>query len=449
MNNHQKISGLLGAALVFAGCNAANDLASKAAEASDNAGIDVTGTAASLAKQCGIDVECKAGIVEGNASISGVASVDAFFASVLDFQSKADQVSADIDAKLDATRADFGIAADADLKAELSARIAQNLESGVTVRTEPASCAVDAQAVLDAQAKCDTSIEPAKASVMCDGSCDVQADVQVDCSAEAQLHCTINPPMGSCSGSCTGSCATQLAAAAKCDGICRGSCAGSCATFADSTGTTCAGACDGMCQGSCEQTMMEAASCSGSCSGECTISPPDGMCQGAVRAQCDQMSSAMVACRGRCLGRVVPPKAKAECEAHARAQAKLNVECTPPRLVLDYKLKAGADAQGQARFVAAMENLRVRLPGLLATREQASSVVGAGTDLVADASVALKSGIKVAEKAVAKGDLRIIFGLTCAAREADHVADAIKDSGDRIATSLRGCNDIKDALGMK
>jgi hypothetical protein len=446
MNIHRKIWGLIAAALALAGCNAADTLAAKAAEA--NANTDIAGTAASLAKQCGIDVECKAGIVEGNASISGVASIDAFFASVLDFQSKADQVSADIDAKLDATRADFGIAADADLKAELSAQIQQNLESGVTVRSEPASCAVDTQAVLDAQAKCDASIEPATASVMCDGSCDVQADVQVDCGAQAELHCTINPPMGSCSGSCTGSCATQLAAAAKCDGICRGSCAGNCAAYADSTGSTCAGSCDGMCQGSCEQTMMAAASCTGSCSGECTISAPNGMCQGAVRAQCDQMGSAMVACKGRCLGQVVPPKAKAECEAHARAQAKLDVECTPPRLVLDYKLKADAEAQGQARFVAALENLRVRLPGLLATREQASSVVGAGADLVADAKVALQTGIKTAEKAVAKGDLRLIFGLTCAAREADHVADAVKDSSDRLANSVQGCNDVKDALGM-
>jgi hypothetical protein len=32
-------------------------------------------TVATLAKECGIDVDCETGILEGNASISGVASV--------------------------------------------------------------------------------------------------------------------------------------------------------------------------------------------------------------------------------------------------------------------------------------------------------------------------------------------------------------------------------------
>jgi len=443
MTMHRTVTSLIGALLALGGCKAANDLAAQA-----EANADITSTAASLAKQCGIDVDCKAGIAEGNASISGVASVDAFFGAVLDYQTKEDQASADIDAKLDAVRADFGIAADADLKAELSAQIQQNLESGVTVHTEPASCAVDTQAVLDAQAKCDESIDPGKATVMCAGKCDVQADVQVDCGADAHLDCTINPGMASCSGSCSGSCSTQLSVAASCDGVCRGACSGNCNAFSDSAGTTCAGACDGMCQGSCEHTAMASASCTGSCSGECTVQAQSGTCQGAVSAQCEQSGSAMVACRGRCHGHVVPPKAKAECEAHARARAKLDVECTPPRLAVDYTLKSDADAQGQAHFVAALENLRARLPGLLAARERAGSVVGAGTDLVADAKVALKAGITTAEKAVVKGDLRTVFGLTCAAREADHVADVLKDSSDRLANSVRGCDDVKGALGM-
>src|SRR3972149_992550 len=63
------------------------------------------GVKAELAKSCGIDVECSAGgIVEGNASISGVASIDAFFQSVLSFQAKAGNVSAGIEAELAAIR---------------------------------------------------------------------------------------------------------------------------------------------------------------------------------------------------------------------------------------------------------------------------------------------------------------------------------------------------------
>lgn len=445
MTIHHRHMGLIGAALVLGGCNVEvpNTIADKAADA------NLGSAAASLAKQCGIDVECKGGIVEGNASISGVASVDAFFTSVLSYQAKADHVSADIEARLSAIRADFGIAADADLNAELTARIQQNLEGGVTVRSEPARCAVDSQAVVEAQAQCDTSIDPGKVSVMCDGSCDVETSAAVDCGTEAELHCTINPPMGSCTGSCTGSCSAKLETAAKCDGVCRGSCAGDCSAYADAEATICAGECAGMCQGNCEIAMMTEASCSGACTGECTITAANGKCESAVRAHCDTKASGMVSCRGRCEGQVVPPKAKAECEAHARAEAKLNVECTPPRLVLDYKLKADAEAVAQARFVAALENLRVRLPGLLASLGQANSVAAAGVDLVADARVALKGGIKAAGNAVAKADLRMVFGLTCAAREADHVADAIKGSSDRLAKSVRGCTDVKDAIGAR
>jgi len=53
---------------------------------------------ATIAKACGIDVDCKGGgIAEGNASISGVASIDAVFQSVLNFQAKADNISAGAD----------------------------------------------------------------------------------------------------------------------------------------------------------------------------------------------------------------------------------------------------------------------------------------------------------------------------------------------------------------
>jgi hypothetical protein len=157
----------------------------------------------------------------------------------------------------------------------------------------------------------------------------------------------------------------------------------------------------------------------------------------------------MIACNGRCEGQVVPPKGKAECEASARAQTKLDVECTPPRIVLDYALRTDTDADARSRFAAAMENLRESLPGLSARLEQAKSVSAAGSDLVSDARVAVKGGIQSAEKAVAKGDLRTIFGLACAAREVDNVADAIKDSSDRLAKSVHDCTGLKSAVGAQ
>jgi len=62
------------------------------------------GTLDDLAGQCGLTCP-KTGIVDGNASISGVASVDSFFQAVLDFQAKANNVSAGIDAQLAAIKA--------------------------------------------------------------------------------------------------------------------------------------------------------------------------------------------------------------------------------------------------------------------------------------------------------------------------------------------------------
>src|SRR4051794_368626 len=53
------------------------------------------GTVEDAAAACGLTCP-KTGIVDGNASISGVVSVDAFFQSVLNFQAKADNVSAGI-----------------------------------------------------------------------------------------------------------------------------------------------------------------------------------------------------------------------------------------------------------------------------------------------------------------------------------------------------------------
>src|SRR5690349_2769599 len=76
-----------------------------------------------LAKSCGIDINCEAGIVDGNASISGVASVDAFFQSVINFRGKADNVSSEIEAQLQAIRGDFGLEGKAAIGTELMAKL--------------------------------------------------------------------------------------------------------------------------------------------------------------------------------------------------------------------------------------------------------------------------------------------------------------------------------------
>jgi hypothetical protein len=402
-----------------------------------------------LAEQCGIDVKCSAGgIAKGNASISGVASIDAFFQSVLDFQLKANNVSAAIDAQLTAIRGDFGIKAGADLKAELSAQVKANLEAGLSVKAEPAQCSVDAKATLEAQAHCDASVDPGSAMVECSGSCEVDATAKVDCGASADLVCTVTPPMGMCSGTCKGSCEAKLSGKAKCDGVCKGTCDGTCSAYSDSAGTMCAGNCSGMCTGSCDVQLMAEAKCDGTCSGECNITPPSGMCTGGASAHCNAKAGAMVQCKGTCKGDIKPPSAKAECNASAKAEAKLNVQCTPPRVAINYTLKAGVDAMAQAKFEAGLKNLQVRLPALLAAVAQAKAVADAGVGLTGEGKAAMSGAISTASKAAGMGNLRVLFGLKCALGELDAVGGAIGGATTGLTASIKGAADLSGALGL-
>jgi hypothetical protein len=396
---------------------------------------------------CGL--ECGT-IAEGSASISGVASVDAFFSSVASFQGKANGVSAAMEAELNAIRADFGIAADADLAASIQAQIDANVQGSLSVKAEPARCAVDASATLEAQAKCDASIDPGMASVQCMGSCEVEASAEVDCGVDAEVQCTYTQPALECSGTCNGTCEVELTAEAECSGTCTGTCSGECSAYSDSGATQCAGKCDGMCMGSCKAAASADATCEGKCEGECTATAPDGNCEGAVRAECKGMANAMVECKGKCTGEFEPPMAKAECQASAKAEAKLNVECTPPRLEIAYVLKADAsvDVEAQARFVAAVENLKFRLPALLAALGKAELIVDAGEGLIADASGAVKGGVEAAGEAIGDGNLKIAFGIQCALTELPKVGDAIGGAATRLEGNVSAVASLKGALGM-
>jgi len=398
---------------------------------------------------CGLDCDCSAGgIAEGNAAISGVASVDAFFGSVINFQTKADSVSAAIDAEIAAIAGDFGLEAGASLEADLEAKIMANVEGGLTIDFEPARCAVNAEATIAAQAKCDASVNPGSAMVRCMGSCEVEATANVECSGSAELKCTVNPPMGMCEGTCKGSCTANLMAAATCEGTCRGTCSGDCSAYSDSGATMCAGKCDGMCQGSCEVELAAEVECEGECRGECTFTPPDGNCEGGIRAECEATGNAMVECSGRCEGDFEPPMAKAECQASAKAEAKLNVECTPPRVVIDYELNASASAESRAQFVAAIKSLEVRLPALLAAIGRAEFVADAGTGLAADATAAVRAGVNTAAGAAGEGNLRVLVGLKCAVGELGKVGSAIGEASGRLEGSLTAAGDLTGALGM-
>jgi len=400
-----------------------------------------------LAEQCGLDINCEAGgIAEGNASISGVASVDAFFGAVINFQNTALSVAGGIDAELEAIRADFGIEAGTELSAGIMAQASAHLEGGLTIEVEEPRCEVDASATLDAQAKCEAMVDPGSVMVACEGGCEVEASAEVSCDAEADLNCTLKAPSVACSGECKGSCTLEGSAAADCSGTCKGGCNGNCSLM--NASGECEGKCEGTCTGSCEMELEVAASCEGSCSGECTVQNPEGGCEGGIRAECKAKAGGMVMCDGRCDGEVTPPSASAECDASVKAEASLNVECKPPSIRIDYELAVGGnvDVEAQAKFVAALENLKVRLPKLKAALAKADLVAKAGAGLAASADGAVKGAINTS----LEGDvsLQAKFGLGCALMELGAVEGAISTASGRLSASVDASVELTSGLGL-
>lgn len=397
-----------------------------------------------LARQCGLTCPAE-GVLEGNAAISGVAQVDAFFATVNTFRGRADGVSAGIEAQLDAIRGDFGIAASTDLEAGLEAQIEANIDGDIVVEYQPARCAVDATATFEAKARCEAEVMPPTVELECKGSCDIEAGAELECDASATLECDFTGPTVDCEGTCKGTCEATLTAKATCSGICRGSCDGTCSAYSDEGLTQCAGECDGMCMGTCEAEVDASASCEGTCKGTCTVSGPEAECEGSARARCKANANASIMCKGKCEGDFEPPSASAECEASARAEAKLNVQCTPPELAINYKLKADVDATAQARFVAALKTLvRVRMPALLAASARAKSVASAGEDLRLAATAAVETSVEGA----LEGDLspKSQIGLACALGELEDVSDALSDSAERLNLSLTDAATVSAVL---
>ncbi len=432
----------LAAVLLVASCGGKNNPL--------NAGLKV------IEEQCGLGcpgdtvsgVMIK-GIADGNAAISGVASIDAFFGSVVNFQSAADNVSAGIEGQLAAIRADFGMKVDADVAAELDAQIKTNLSGGLNIESQPAKCAVDATATVSAQARCEGKVMPPTAMVECTGGCTVEATADVKCDAGVDLECEFTAPTVDCQGTCEGTCQAKLDVAASCSGSCTGTCSGTCSAYSDAGGTQCAGTCSGMCKGTCEAKADASAKCNGTCNGGCKVTNPTGGCMGAAHADCRAKGSASVMCSGKCDGKVTPPSASAECDASAKAEANVNVQCTPPTLKVSYTLKAGVDAAVQAKFEAGLKALiSVRLPALLQASARAKFVAQAGEDLAASAGDAVKTSIEATLKAPSKLSLKASFGLGCAAAQLKEVGNVVNTSRERLTTNLMAVTDISGKIGV-
>ena len=395
-----------------------------------------------LAEQCGLTCPSK-GILEGNASISGIASVDAFFGAVVDFQGAVNGVNANIRAELDKMALSVGLPAGssgADIKAAIQGKISGAVSGGLKIKYEPAKCQASVEVAASAAAECDVDVDPGSVEVRCEGSCNIDASAQADCSASGELKCVGTAPNLECSGSCKGSC--NLEVAATCEGTCRGTCNGTC-SVQDASGN-CAGSCEGTCEGSCE--LSAGGSCSGKCEGECTYTPPGAECEANVQARCEAMAEANVKCNGGCEGNATPPMVKAECEATVEAKAQASVECTPPAVEIAWQWSAEleGDVNAQAEFKAWINNFRLQFGALLAATKKATILVEVGSKLSGAANAAVKGA---ANELKTSGDLKASIGAGCALGQLEAVGQIVSSAGGSLQASLSASAEVTAAVG--
>ncbi len=387
---------------------------------------------------CGFGCSAE-GVLEGNAAISGIRSIDSFFGALVDFKSSADLMTenvADAKARLALSVGLPATAADAELKAALKAKIDANVSGGIKVKFAPPECKASVSATVEATAQCDADFDPGQASVKCEGSCTAEASAEVKCDAEAEMVCHGTAPSLKCEGSCTGSC--ELKASAKCDGTCHGTCSGSGGTQKNFNGS-----CDGKCQGECE--LEAGGECSGSCKGECAYTPPSGECKGDAKVECKAKGDAKVECKGECNGQVEPPKAKAECEAAAKAKANASAECTPPDLDVSFKFKGNVNAQQKAEFEAWMSGFKLQLGRLAAESEgRGKLLLAAAGDLVAAGEGAVKGSISDIS---ASGDLKAAAGAKCALEQLGSAKELLVGVQGQVEGNVKSVAEVMSVVG--
>ena len=382
------------------------------------------------------------GIAEGNASISGLASVDSFFSAVVNFGKAALEVQAGVDAELRGIAVSLGLeggATAAEIRGALSAKLEGAIDGGLKIEYAPPRCTVAASVAVDAAAKCDAEVDPGMATVECKGTCTVDASAEASCDASATVICKGTAPELKCDGTCTGSC--ELSGSLQCNGTCNGTCEGTCSvTGADGQ---CAGECMGQCKGSCE--LKAGAACEGSCQGSCEYQAPEGGCEADAEVRCQAAADASASCNGSCDGEVVPPKAKAECEASVEAEAKLRAECTPPSLEIRWQWSAefAGDVAAQAQFKAWVEGFRGRYAGLLAATARGKLVLDAGAGL-GEAAGSLVGSIQ--SDFGAEGGIRASVGIKCAVEQLGAVATVIADGTGALGGSLQASAEITAAI---
>ena len=411
-----------------------------------------------LAEECGL-VCPDTGVAEGNASISGIVSVDAFFSAVVDVRAATLRVSNTIRVELEGIAASLGLEGYAELSLDelgaavetgLQAQFSAFVEGGLTISYEPPRCELDVEASVQAAAECDVDVDPGSVEVQCMGSCEVSAEVAAECEAMGTLECTGTAPNFQCEGTCQGDC--QLSASAGCSGECSGRCDGECSACVggncdvDGNGVTtnCAGSCSGGCEGTCQ--LEAGGSCEGRCEGSCTYTPPSGGCEANATARCDVSAMANAECQGKCEGDIQPPEVKAECEASVEAKASANLECTPPSLSIQFAFAAGVDADGQAEFKAWLEGFRGRFAAMAAASAQLEGIQIAAEGLISAAGGAV--GDAFAELDADGGlNLKAAIGIGCALDELPAVTGELNAAVGDITGSITAFGRVAGSVG--
>jgi hypothetical protein len=353
-------------------------------------------------------------IREGDFPVTGSARIDGLFKAVGTFGTATADIDASFEADVLALGEVFGADVNADMaigdivaavKIAIQDDISANAEGGLEVRFEPPKCAanvdvaVEAQASCEASAGCSADCDPGSLEVDCKGECSgscsgscsggvpeckVEVNASGVCEATCSGSCELKGPSVACEGACNGTCTIE--AGAGCSGTCDGDCTGTC-DGADISGAACSGECEGECTAECH--IQGAASCSGTCDGKCEFTPADGVCSGTCKGECRVAVETDATCEGgeaphcsgscegkcsaSCSGEVTPPScsadcdATAECQANAKAQASASLECTPPRLEVDFAFRTDGtlDAKAKADFMARVEELKTRMAAIV------------------------------------------------------------------------------------
>jgi hypothetical protein len=393
------------------------------------------------------DLSCPTeGVLEGNASITGIASIDGFFGAVVDVNAAALSISGSLRSELDGIAVSLGLepgAASADIVAAINLKFGAALDGGLKIDFQPPRCEASVEVAVAAAAECDVEVDPGMATVECSGGCEVEGGVMASCEADATLKCTGTAPMFQCEGSCEGSCEMELGG--TCEGTCRGGCDAGCSVV-DAQGD-CAGECTGTCSGTCE--LKAGGNCDGDCTGSCTYTPPEGAgCEANASAKCEAMAGGSIECDAKCEGEVTPPSVSAECEASVEAKADASIECFPPSLEVTWQWSAEyeADATGmlQAEFKAWLEGFKGHISVMLAARTKADILV----ESLGNLRVAAETSLEASFMVLAEGDFAAAIKVPCAVAQLPDAAGLIADASGDLQASASASIEVFGAVGI-